>query len=70
MSLLLRMATHLFILLMICVGNRSGNHQAMEVIQDLPLVDYILVPIGGGGLATGVSTLGQDAEEQYQGHRC
>ena len=29
---------------------------AMEVIQDLPLVDYILVPIGGGGLATGVST--------------
>ena len=29
----------------------------MEVIQDLPLVDYILVPIGGGGLATGVSTL-------------
>lgn len=30
---------------------------AMEIIQDLPLVDYILVPIGGGGLATGVSTL-------------
>ena len=30
---------------------------AMEVIQELPLVDYILVPIGGGGLATGVSTL-------------
>ena len=30
---------------------------AMEVIQDLPLVDYILVPIGGGGLATGISTL-------------
>ena len=30
---------------------------AMEVIQDLPLVDYMLVPIGGGGLATGVSTL-------------
>lgn len=30
---------------------------AMEVIQELPLVDYILVPIGGGGLATGVATL-------------
>ena len=29
----------------------------MEIIQELPLVDYILVPIGGGGLATGVSTL-------------
>lgn len=30
---------------------------AMEIIQELPLVDYILVPIGGGGLATGVATL-------------
>ncbi|MBE5874283.1 MAG: threonine ammonia-lyase [Lachnospiraceae bacterium] len=30
---------------------------AMEIFKDLPLVDYILVPIGGGGLATGVSTL-------------
>ena len=30
---------------------------AMEIIQELPLVDYILVPIGGGGLATGISTL-------------
>ena len=30
---------------------------AMEIIKELPLVDVILVPIGGGGLATGVSTL-------------
>ena len=30
---------------------------AMEIIKEQPLVDYILVPIGGGGLATGVSTL-------------
>ncbi len=30
---------------------------AMEIIKELPLVDYILVPIGGGGLATGVATL-------------
>lgn len=30
---------------------------AMEIIQELPLVDYILVPVGGGGLATGVATL-------------
>lgn len=29
---------------------------AMEIVQELPFVDYILVPIGGGGLATGVST--------------
>lgn len=30
---------------------------AMEIFQELPLVDCILVPIGGGGLATGVSAL-------------
>ena len=30
---------------------------AMEIFKELPLVDVILCPIGGGGLATGVSTL-------------
>ena len=30
---------------------------SMEIIKELPTVDYILVPIGGGGLSTGVSTL-------------
>ena len=30
---------------------------AMEIFKELPTVDCILVPIGGGGLATGVSTL-------------
>lgn len=30
---------------------------AMEIVKELPLVDIILVPVGGGGLATGVSTL-------------
>ena len=30
---------------------------AMEIFKELPLVEYILVPIAGGGLATGVSTL-------------
>jgi len=29
---------------------------AMEIIKELPTVDYILVPIGGGGLISGVST--------------
>ena len=33
--------------------SRSVSYTHLE----LPLVDYILVPIGGGGLATGVSTL-------------
>ena len=43
---------------------------AMEIFKELPLVDYILVPIGGGGLATGVSTLAKTAEPEDQGHRC
>ncbi len=30
---------------------------AMEIIREIPLVDIIIVPVGGGGLATGVSTL-------------
>lgn len=30
---------------------------AMEIVQELPTVDYILVPVGGGGLIAGVSTL-------------
>lgn len=30
---------------------------AMEIFKELPTVDVILVPVGGGGLATGISTL-------------
>ena len=30
---------------------------AMEIVKELPTVDYILVPVGGGGLCTGISTL-------------
>ncbi len=30
---------------------------AMEIIKELPTVDYILVPVGGGGLCAGVATL-------------
>lgn len=30
---------------------------AMEIIKELPTVDYILVPVGGGGLLAGISTL-------------
>ena len=29
----------------------------MEIVQELPTVDYILAPIGGGGLITGISHL-------------
>ena len=32
---------------------------AMEIIKELPTGDYILVPVGGGGLAAGVSTLAE-----------
>ncbi|MEG2146644.1 MAG: threonine ammonia-lyase [Lachnospiraceae bacterium] len=30
---------------------------AMEIVKELPTVDYILVPIGGGGLISGVATM-------------
>ena len=30
---------------------------AMEIIKELPTVDYVLCPIGGGGLCTGEATL-------------
>jgi len=30
---------------------------AMEIIKELPTVDYILAPVGGGGLITGVAAL-------------
>jgi len=30
---------------------------AMEIVKELPTVDYILCPIGGGGLCTGIATL-------------
>lgn len=39
---------------------------AMEIIKELPLADYILVPIGGGGLAAGVSTLAKLLRPQIQ----
>jgi len=29
----------------------------MEIYKELPLIDYVIVPIGGGGLAAGVSVL-------------
>ncbi len=39
---------------------------AMEIIKELPLVDIILVPIGGGGLATGISTLAKMLNPKIQ----
>ena len=39
---------------------------AMEIVQELPTVDYILVPIGGGGLVTGVSTLAKTLNPKIQ----
>ena len=45
---------HLFDDLTVATGQGTI---AMEIFKELPLVDYILVPIGGGGLACGVATL-------------
>ncbi len=39
---------------------------AMEIVQELPLVDVILVPIGGGGLACGVATLAKMLNPRIQ----
>ena len=39
---------------------------AMEIFKELPLVDYILVPVGGGGLATGVSALAKMLNPKIQ----
>ena len=39
---------------------------AMEIVQELPTVDYILCPIGGGGLITGVSTLAKMLNPKIQ----
>lgn len=47
----------LSIRLMIYAVATGQGSIAMEIFKELPLVEYILVPIGGGGLATGVSTL-------------
>ena len=42
---------------------------AYEIFQDLPDVDVILVPIGGGGLAAGVSTLAKLLNPKVKVHR-
>lgn len=39
---------------------------AMEIVKELPLVDCILVPVGGGGLATGISTLAKMLNPKIQ----
>ena len=39
---------------------------AMEFVQELPTVDYILAPIGGGGLVTGISTLAKMLNPKIQ----
>ncbi len=39
---------------------------AMEIVQELPTVDYILAPVGGGGLITGVATLAKMLNPKIQ----
>ena len=47
----------LYIRLMTWTVATGQGSIAMEIVQELPTVDYILAPVGGGGLITGVSTL-------------
>lgn len=39
---------------------------SMEIIQELPTVDYILAPVGGGGLVTGVAALAKMLNPKIQ----
>ncbi|MCI9614330.1 MAG: threonine ammonia-lyase [Lachnospiraceae bacterium] len=39
---------------------------AMEIVQELPTVDYILAPVGGGGLITGVAALAKMLNPKIQ----
>ncbi len=39
---------------------------AMEIVQELPTVDFILVPVGGGGLITGVAALAKMLNPKIQ----
>ncbi len=39
---------------------------AMEIVQELPTVDYILAPIGGGGLIAGVASLAKMLNPKIQ----
>lgn len=43
---------------------------AMEIFEELPDVDYILAPIGGGGLIIRSFDTYQDAESECQSNRC
>lgn len=43
---------------------------AMEIVQELPLVDAILVPIGGRRAGIGRFHARQDAQPAHQGDRC
>ena len=38
------------------IATRQGSI-AMEIVKELPTVDYILLPVGGGGLCKGISPL-------------
>jgi len=38
----------------------------MEIIQELPTVDYIFAPVGGGGLVSGVATLAKMLNPKIQ----
>ncbi len=39
---------------------------AMEIVQELPTVDYILVPVGGGGLITGIAVFAKMLNPKIQ----
>ena len=41
----------------------------LEILEDLPEVETVLVPVGGGGMISGVATAIKLSKPQRQGHR-
>ncbi len=39
----------------------GGGTVGLEIVEDLPRVDVIVVPVGGGGLISGIATVAADA---------
>ena len=61
---------HLYIRLMTWMLQQDRELSQWRSFKELPTVDYILVPIGGGGLMHRCFHTCQDAESKDQSNRC
>jgi threonine dehydratase len=42
----------------------------LEILEELSDVDYILVPVGGGGLISGIASAREISQARSPGHWC